>query len=555
MKTPISEENALAASNSASDDADTKSKNALRGWRFWAVFPAICVTSLLSAVESTVTSTALPFIVHQLNAGGVYVWFVNVFFLTGTAFLPLFGQMCDLFGRRWMMIGVVAMFALGSGISGGASNAAMMIAGRAIQGIGGGGINLMIELIVSDLVPLRQRGAYMGVVFAIFSLGTALGPFIGGAIVQNTSWRWVFFINLPIAGVALVLHVLFLRVNYDRQTAIAIKLKKIDYVGNGILMASVVAVLIALSWGGSKYAWSSYHILAPLLLGIAGMAVFHWYETMPWVKNPTLPSRVFTRRTPAAALMLAFINFMLLFWAIYFFPIYFQAVQRMSPIISGVALLPTVLLSVVTGIVAGVILTKTGRYRPLHIASFALITLGFGLFSRFNASTSRAEWIIVQCIPAIGLGFMMTANLPAVQADLPESDTALATGAFAFMRAYGSIWGISIPAAIFNAQFDSLLHLIDDVGIRDRLSNGKAYSYANAELINSFPDGPRAQVIEVYTRSLRLTWYVSLGFAVLGFLLCFVEKEIDLRQTLETDFGLESETKDAKKSNEKVTSL
>lgn len=230
----------------------------------------------------------------------------------------------------------------------------------------------------------------------------------------------------------------------------------------------------------------------------------------------------------------------------------------MSPIISGVALLPTVLLSVVTGIIAGIILTKTGRYRPLHIASFALITLGFGLFSRFNASTSRAEWIIVQCIPAIGLGFMMTANLPAVQADLPESDTALATGAFAFMRAFGSIWGISIPAAIFNAQFDSLLNLIDDAGIREQLSHGKAYSYANADLINSFPDdGLRAQVIEVYTRSLRLTWHVSIGFAVLGFLLCFVEKEIDLRQTLETDFGLEAnETKGAgKKLDENVSGL
>lgn len=457
-----------------------------------------------------------------------------------------------------MMIGVVTMFALGSGISGGASNAAMMIAGRAVQGIGGGGINLMIELIVSDLVPLRQRGAYMGVVFAIFSLGTALGPFIGGAIVQRTSWRWVFFINLPIAGVALVLHVLFLRVNYDRQTAIAMKLKKVDYVGNGILIASIVAVLIALSWGGSKYAWSSYHILVPLLLGTVGMAIFHWYETMPWVKNPTLPPRIFTRRTPAAALIIAFINFMLLFWVIYFLPIYFQAVQPMSPIISGVALLPTVLLSVVTGIVAGVILTKTGRYRPLHMASFALITLGLGLFTRFDASTSRAEWILVQCIPAIGLGTMMTANLPAVQADLPESNTALATGAFAFMRAYGSIWGISIPAAIFNAQFDSLLHLIDDVGIREQLSHGKAYSYANADLINSFPDdGIRAQVIQVYTRSLRLTWHVSIGFAVLGLLLCFVEKEIDLRQTLETDFGLEAnETKGAgKELNENVSSL
>ncbi|KAL7907579.1 major facilitator superfamily domain-containing protein [Trichoderma velutinum] len=549
MSEPTSKAASPAASSSTTDDTDLNPKNVLRGWRFWAVFPAICVTSLLAAVESTVTSTALPYIVHQLNAGEVYVC---------TVFLPLCGQMCDLFGRRWMMIGLVSFFAFGSGISGGASNAAMMIAGRAIQGIGGGGINFMIELIVSDLVPLRDRGTFMGVVFAVFSLGTALGPFIGGAIVQNTSWRWVFFINLPIAATALVLHILFLRVNYDRETSITAKLKKIDYFGNGILIGSIVAVLIALSWGGSKYAWSSYHIIVPLVLGVVGMVIFHWYETMPWVKNPTLPSRIFTRRTPAAALIIAFINFMLLYWVLYFLPIYFQAVLRMSPIFSGVALLPTVLLSVVTGIIAGIILTRTGRYRPLHIAAFALITLGFGLFTRFDASTSKAEWIIVQCIPAIGMGLMMTANLPAVQADFPESDTAVATGAFAFMRAYGSIWGISIPAAIFNAQFDSQLYRIDDAGIRQKLSNGKAYSYANADLINSFPDnGLRAQVIDVYTRSLRLTWYVSLAFGALGFLLCFVEKEISLRQTLDTKFGLEPKVAaDAKeKSTEKDPKL
>ncbi|KAK5992089.1 Efflux pump FUS6 [Cladobotryum mycophilum] len=436
-----------------------------RGWRFWAVFPAICVTTMVAAVESTVTSTALPNIVHDLNAGDLYVW---------------------------MMIFVVATFALGSGISGGARNSAMMIAGCCVQGVGGGGINLKIELIVSDLVPLRERGAFMGVVFAVFSIGTALGPFIGGAI-----------------------------------------LKKIDYLGNAILIGSVVSVLIALSWAGTKYPWTSFYVLVPLFLGVFGLVLFHVYESMPWVKNPALPSRIFTRLIPAAALILAFINFMLL-----------PAALLQKPIIFGISLLPTALLSALTGITAGIIITKTGRYRPLHIASFALITLGFGLFTRFNRHTSAAEWVVVQCIPAIRLGFMMTTNLPAVQADPPESDTATATGAFAFMRAYSSIWGVSIPSAIFNSQFNSKLFMVDDAEARHALSGGSAYSFATAALVKRSPH-IQHQVIQVYTDSLKLSWYVSIGFALLGLVLCFVEKEISLRTTLVTEFGLANKKDDS----------
>lgn len=162
------------------DHADEQPACHTKGWRFWATFPALCLTSMLAAVESTVTSTALPSITKALGAGDLYVWFANSYFLTSTVFLPLIGQLADIFGRRHVMIGVVAIFTLGSGISGGASSPVMLIAGRAIQGIGGGGINLMIEVVVSDLVPLRERGNYMALIFAVFCLGTAIGPFVGG---------------------------------------------------------------------------------------------------------------------------------------------------------------------------------------------------------------------------------------------------------------------------------------------------------------------------------------------------------------------------------------
>ncbi|KAI1358277.1 MFS general substrate transporter [Xylaria arbuscula] len=452
------------------------------------VFSAVYFTTLLAAIESIVTSTALPFISHAVNAGDLYIRFSNAYFLT-------------------------------SGISGGANNAATLIGGWAVQGIGGGGINLLIELIVSDLVSLRERGAYSGIVLGAFSLGTAVGPLVGGAIVDGTTWRWIFWINVLVAGVALALHFLFLRVDYYKETAILTKLKLVDYAGNIILVAIVVAVPLASSWGGTKCPWSSYRVLVPLIVGVFGPILFHIYEGMPWVRGyPTLPERVFKRRTPATALIIAFINFICPFWVIYFLPVYFQAVLGICPTLSGVALLPTVLLSVVTGAISGVLFSKWGRHKLLHVLAFGLISLGVALFSRFDRHTRPVEWVLVQAVAAFRLGIT---NLSSVQADLPDGDTTAATAAFVFMRAYGLTWGLSIPAAIFNVQLANLFRRIGDTDFQGQLSGGNAYSFANVDY------------------SLKLTWQVLLGFALSGFLLCFYKRRFSLRSTIDTEFGLE----------------
>ena len=453
--------------------------------------------------------------------------------------------MANIWGRRYMMIAVVCIFALGSGIAGGSNSLAMLIAGRAIQGIGGGGVNLVIQLIVCDLVPLRDRGNYMGAIFLFFTVGTAMGPFIGGAIVERTNWRWVFYINLPIAGAALVLHILFLQVGHNQQGSVGEKLRRIDYGGNLILMTSIVSVLIALSWGGARYSWGSYQIIVPLVLGFAGLVLFHVYETAPWVKVPILPERLFKRRTPAAALVIAFLDFLLLYYLILFLPVYFQAVKGMSPIKSGVEFLPSSTISVFTGVISGRVLSKTGRYRLIHFIAFAFMSIGLGLFSRFDADTSRAEYICVQVIFALGLGLLMTSNLPAVQADLPDSDAAVSAAAFNFMRSYGAIWGVSVPAAIFNARCSAEAWRISDPDLRARLSGGSAYGFVTSSSRQSLDLSPQVQseVVDVYTRSLRLTWQVSLVFALLGFLLVFCEKEILLRKTLVTEYGLKDKKK------------
>ena len=462
---------------------------------------------------------------------------------SSTSIQPLFGQTANIFGRRWLMITAVAIFALGSGISGGAKSAAMLIAGRAIQGIGGGGINVMIDIIISDLIPLRERGKFLGIIFSVFALGTSIGPFVGGIIVQRISWRWVFYLNLPIAGVSLVLLVAFLQIEYKRTTTIWASIKRIDFTGNAILTASIVSILIALSWGGTRYSWSSFHVIVPLVVGLAGTVAFHVFQASGFVAEPTMPPRLFTKRTTMVAFVLTFIHGMLTFWIIYFLPVYFQGVLGSSTTRSGVQLLPSVILAVPMAIVGGGLVTKFGRYRPLHFFGFGMITLGLGLFTLFDASTSVARWVVFQIIAAIGVGILLTTLLPAVQVELPESDVATATATFSFIKTYGSIWGISIPAAIFNTEFTNLAFRITDPTARAALSSGAAYSSVSRTLIESFGPKVANEIISVYSDSIKLIWEVAVAFAGLAFLLSFLEKEVKLRTELDTEYGLKEKPK------------
>ncbi|PKY00811.1 MFS general substrate transporter [Aspergillus campestris IBT 28561] len=516
--------------------------------RFWLVFVALCVTSLLAALEGTVTSTALPTIVAELHIGDDYPWVSNAYFLTTACFQPLYGQLSNVLGRRYPMIFSVVLFILGSGICGGATSAAMLIAGRAVQGIGGGGINMLIDLIICDLVPLTQRGAYIGLLFVVFAVGTSLGPFIGGAIVNNTTWRWVFYLNLPIGGVGLILLIAFLQVNYNREMSIGQKMKRVDYLGNLLLVGAIVSILIALSWGGTRYPWSSGHVLAPLIIGLLGIPAFVLFQGSALVKEPTTPLRLFSNRTSVIAFFNTFMHGLLSFWILYMLPVYFQAVLQSSPERAGVQLLPTVVSMIPVAGVSGAILSKTSNYKMLHIVGFALLTIGLGTFTVLGPHSSTAAWTLTQMVAAFGAGAVMPVLLPAVQAGLEEKDTATSTALWAFVRSFGIIWGLSVPAAIFNNQFDKFAPSISDSSVRDMLTGGNAYAYASSATINALPAQVRAETIDVYSRSLRVVWQVSIAFSGLSFLLCFLEKNIKLRSHLETDYGLKE--KEVKKDSD-----
>ncbi|KAI1363700.1 major facilitator superfamily domain-containing protein [Xylaria arbuscula] len=455
--------------------------------RFWAIIFTCATIGLLSALENTVVTTALPRIATDLKLGADYVWVTNIFFLTGAAVQPLFGQLANIYGRRWITMIIVAFFTLGSGISGGAQNGATLIAGRAIQGVGAGGIYIIIDIIVSDLVPLRQRGNYIAIILTIYTVGLALGPYIGGAIVASTTWRWVFFINLPIGGAALIMIFLFLHVKHDRSQTVREKLLRIDYIGNLLLVAATFSILYALTYGGTVFAWDSGRILAPLILGFAGFALFGWYECI--TKEPVIPLEMFKNRTTVIIFGATFFNSLLLYWVLFFLPIYFQAALLVSPSRAGVLLLPSILFAIPGSIVAVLALSRWGKYKPIHLVGFAISLIGLAIYTLFFENSSLAEIVIFQAISSAGGGLVLNTLLPGVQAQLPEKYQAATTAAWAFIRSFGSIWGIAIPSAIFNNRFSQLLaQRVTDPQIRFAFDGGNnAYEHAFAEFIQSFP--------------------------------------------------------------------
>ncbi|KAI0378986.1 major facilitator superfamily domain-containing protein [Hypomontagnella monticulosa] len=521
---------------------DGAARDSKRGFRFWIVVFGLGVTSLLAALEHTVVVTSAPVILTDLQLRENYIWITNAFFICSAAFQPLLGQLCNIFGRRWIYISIVATFTLGSGICGGANTGGMLIAGRAVQGIGSGGIIMMNNVIISDLVPLRERGKYTAIVLAIFGIGTSLGPFIGGAIVDSTTWRWVFWINLPIGGTSLLLMFLFLHVNYDKEMSFAQKIKRIDFIGNGILMAGTVAILYALTYAGTLYAWSSWHTLVPLLLGFLGLALFIGYEVSGLPAEPVVPVRLFAHRTSIIVIINTFLNSAVYYWFLYFLPVYFQAVALYTPFRTGYSLLPLSLFGVPGAAIAAIALSRWGKFMPLHFVGFAITTLGIGLLSTMDETTYVAVWAVFQSISALGIGIVIDTLLPAFQAPVAETDQAAATAAWSFVRAFGSIWGVAIPAAVFNNRIDGLLYTVSDPKARELLSYGGAYQEASASFVTQFSPDVQAEVRAVYREGLKLVFLVGVAFSGFATLLVLLEREVPLRQELDTQYGLQENT-------------
>ncbi|KAH8689031.1 putative multidrug resistance protein fnx1 [Talaromyces proteolyticus] len=527
-----------------------------RGWRFWAIMTSMAVASLLAGLDATAVSTAMPSIIADLGASQGYMWIANSYLLTTTAFTPIFGQTANIFGRRAMTLLAISVFAIGSAIAGPAPNLGVLVVGRAVQGIGCAGINAMVEMVVCDLVPLRERGKFMGFIFAIYAISTTVGPLIGGAFSSYVTWRWIFYLNLPLAGLTLAMVVISLGALPKGSSMSTNSLKRVDFAGNALLVAAITSILIALTWGGGQQPWSSWRTILPLVLGLVGLPLFLLFETR--VPEPTTPFRLFSNRTSLAGLWCAFVHNMLVFYILFVLPIYFQAVLRTSAFRSGVNILPTAAVCMPFTILSGGIMTKLGRYRPLLMVGFALFPIAIGLFTLLDQNSTTGYWAGIQIIGAVAIGVIIPVTLPTILTPLPESDVAVATATWAFMRGFGTIWGAAIPLAVFNSKTDALVaaRLQGNETVNALLTNGGAYTLAAGGSLYSALDldsNPALEAIVkgIYVDSLKLCWQVGLAFALFGVLLTFVAKEIPMRTELETEFGLVEESKKSDGDTEK----
>ncbi|KAJ8121870.1 hypothetical protein ONZ43_g1789 [Nemania bipapillata] len=521
-----------------STEVDIQETKSSRGLAFWLVVLSGCLIDFATALDATIITTALPKITTNLGGQQQYVWLANTYVFAATAVMPFVGQTSNIFGRRIPMLLSVVLFTIGNAIAGASINPAMLIGARVVTGLGGGGIFVLNDLIISDLVPVRERGQFLGFRIAIATIATIIGPVLGGVLAQ-ASWRWVFFINLPFSVITLAIMIPFLRLKHKREPTWARALARVDFLGNIIFVGSISGVLFGLINGGTTFPWSSWHTIVPLVIGFVGWAVFHIHQASPICKEPSMPPLIFANRTAVTCLALTFIACGLLEWVVYFLPIYFQSLKNTTPLTSGVDVLPFSIIYVPLAVVTGGLLTKFGKYKLIHWVGFAATSIALGLLSILDIHSPTVEWVFFQIILSIGAGCTLISILPVIQASLPESYAATATGTFNFVRNFGFVWGITLPSIIFNAKVEQNLHLVQSAAVRQLLGGGAAYGYAGTGAIGKLPSGIQAQVHRVYYSALSTLWQAAAGIAAGAFLLVFIEKRLELRMGLETDFGME----------------
>ncbi|KAI9713124.1 MAG: hypothetical protein M1820_001109 [Bogoriella megaspora] len=553
---PLEESSSLSSMPETSETSKFSNKAVSRppkrGFQFWMIIFSGCLVDVSTALDALIITTALPKIVTVLHGERDYVWLANTYVFACTAVMPFVGQVSNIFGRRMPMIVSVVFFTIGNAISGASVNSSMLIAGRAVTGLGGGGIFVLNDLIISDLVPQRERAKFLGIRIAIATMSTVIGPVIGGALAQN-NWRWVFLINLPFSGVALLIMIPCLRLKYRREPTWARALARIDFLGNVIFIGSICGVLFGLIMGGTQYHWSSWHIITPLVAGFAGWALFHVHQASPICKEPSMPPALFRNRTSVAGLILAFCSNILLEWIVYFLPIYFQSLKETTPLVSGVNVLPFSIFYVPLAVVTGGLMSKFGVFKPIHWVGFGFTSIANGLLSLLTEYSPKVEWILFQFVLAIGTGFTMISILPVIQAAVPERLLATATSTFAFVRNFGFVWGITLPPVIFNSQVDHRLNTISDPKIAASMAAGGAYGFAGTGDVNHLPETVKQEVLRVYKESLDAIWYAAAAVAAIAFVVVFLEKHIELKMDMDTEFGMEEVRKECENERSNVS--
>jgi EmrB/QacA subfamily drug resistance transporter len=492
----------------------------LTGRALWTVFGALMLGMFLAALDQTIVSTALPTIVGDLGGLSHLSWVVTSYLLAATVSTPIYGKLGDMYGRKPVFQAAILIFLAGSMLSGLSQTMIELIGFRAVQGIGAGGLMVGAQAIIADIVPPRDRGRYMGLIGSVFAVASVAGPLLGGFLVDSLSWRWVFYVNMPVGALAVAIVAFRLRLPSSRST------HRIDYLGAALLAAGVGSLVLLTTWGGNEYAWGSATILGLAIAGVTLLALFVWQERR--AAEPLLPLTLFRSGVFNVANAIGFTIGMAMFGAIIFIPLYLQLVYGASATSSGLRLLPLMAGLLVASIASGRAISRMGRYKVFPIAGTAILVVGMFLLSRLAVGT--APWVasLYMLVVGVGIGLVMQVLVLVVQNDARPEEIGVATSTATFFRSVGGSFGVAIFGAIFAARLAGEIKGLPAAAAK-HLAGGVHLTPQQAK---GLPPAVHAEFLHAFAHALHGVFLWGMLLAIVPFVLAWFLKEVPLRTTL-----------------------
>ena len=480
------------------------------------VLPGLLLAMLLAMLDQMIVGTAMPRIVGELGGIDHLSWVVTAYVLMSTVSTPLYGKLGDLYGRKRLFLSAIVIFLVGSALSGLSQSMAQLIGFRALQGLGAGGLIVSVMAIIGDLIPPRERGRYQGYIAATMAAATIAGPLFGGFLTDHLSWRWAFYINLPLGAVALALVVTTLHLPRHRVS------HRIDYLGAALLTVAATSMVLVTTWGGTQYDWGSPQIIGLAALGVASAVGFVLAERR--AVEPVLPLRLFTDRNFAASTAMGFLVGFAMFGAITFLPLFQQTVQGATATNSGLLLLPMMAASLVISLVVGQAITRTGRYKIFPILGGGALTIGMFLLSLLDTETSKTTLTLYMIVLGIGMGLLMQVTMLIAQNSADARDMGVASSTNTFFRSIGGSFGVSLFGAIFASRLHDGLAGIPGM---ERLAAGGANIDPSA--LQQIPPAAKEPLLAAIAGAMHDVFLWAAPFAFAAFVLGWVIKAVPLR--------------------------